>query len=683
MILLTIVLAALPCAAVAEQASQAPGSPAAGLLDIGQYHSCAVVSSAAYCWGAGAGGELGYGNANNVGDVETPGSVGPIDFGPGLTVKAISAGDAHTCAILSNGSVRCWGFGGDGRLGYGNTNSVGDGVGADLSTATVGPIDFGSGPMGPHTAIAISAGGAHTCAILDDHSVRCWGFGLDGSLGYNNTNGVGDGVGADLTPATVGPIDFGSGPMGPHTVIAISAGYAHTCAILEDHSVRCWGFAAFGRLGYGNTSNVGDGVTPTGMPPDQTPATVGAVDLGGGHGAVAISAGGPFTCAILDNGNVRCWGYGGNGQLGYGNTSNLGDTATPGSVAPVDLGGHKATAISVAIPGSKGDGGQHTCAILDDGSVRCWGYGAFGQLGYGNGNSVGDGMGADLTPATAGPVDLGAGRTAIAISAGTLHTCALLDDSSVRCWGLGTYGRLGYCNTKTVGNSQTPGSVGPVALGTPGIAGQACPDAPPPPDGTGTVTTPATVTTTVPTKVVDPLIAALAAQSARAAALRTCLLDAARKDGADRRRTHSLPSSQRRKARRRDHKRAGQRRRACLRLHGRVPGRVTKITAMATGRRKLQLFFQAVGTDGSNPPAARAYLIKQSLTPIRTAGDFERAAPLCKSSCSYNITSIGAALTLIITDLHPRLYYYAIAARDNVTGTVGPRSETVKARPRQ
>ncbi|MDQ6805876.1 MAG: hypothetical protein M3065_13125, partial [Actinomycetota bacterium] len=118
-----VVAGLLPALARAEQAAE-PASPAAGYLDAGGFHSCAVLAAGAVrCWGFGASGQLGYGNANSVGDDETPGSVGPVNLGVGRTAKAIAAGDSHTCALLDDGTVRCWGFGGDGRLGYGNTST--------------------------------------------------------------------------------------------------------------------------------------------------------------------------------------------------------------------------------------------------------------------------------------------------------------------------------------------------------------------------------------------------------------------------------------------------------------------------------------------------------------------------------------------------------------------------------
>ena len=182
-------------------------------------------------------------------------------------------------------------------------------------------------------------------------------------------------------------------------------------------------------MGYGNEQDIGD---------NETPAATGPVGLGPGRTAVAVSAGAAFSCAILDTGSVRCWGDGNQGQLGYGNTEDIGDNETPGSVGPVDLGpGRTAVAITT--------GQYHTCAILDDGQVRCWGYGP--HLGYGNTFSIGD----NETPGSAGPVDFGPGRAAVTISAGWGHTCAGLDDGTVRCWGRGDLGQLGYGNEHASG----------------------------------------------------------------------------------------------------------------------------------------------------------------------------------------------------------------------------------------
>src|SRR5690606_11302419 len=123
---------------------------------------------------------------------------------------------------------------------------------------------------------------------------------------------------------------------------------------------------------------------------DETPAGAGTVDLGD-QTAVTITAGGSTTCVITATGAVRCWGRNDSGQLGLGSTGNIGDDETPDAVGAVDLGGTRAIAISA--------GNAHVCAVLETGSVRCWGAGANGRLGYGNTANIGD----DETPWSAGP----------------------------------------------------------------------------------------------------------------------------------------------------------------------------------------------------------------------------------------------------------------------------------------
>jgi hypothetical protein len=615
----------LPPGAVAEQASQ-PAAAAAGGVDVGKDHTCALLTTGnVRCWGFGGLGALGYGNSNVIGDDETPAAAGPVALGVGRTATAVVTGDFHSCALLDDKSVRCWGFGGDGRLGYANINSIGD----DEPASAAGPVDLG----GP--AKTISAGAGHTCAVMVNGDLRCWGYGNSGALGYGNTDSIGD----NETPAAVAPVPLGTA----RTATAVSAGFDFTCALLDARpdlgNVRCFGQNRNGRLGLPGIGDTGNLRTPGSFPP---------IDLGGT--ATAIAAGGNHACAILAvSGSVRCWGLGLSGQLGYGNTDNIGDNETPASVAPVQLGG-PAEAISA--------GAKHTCAILVGGSVRCWGSNRTGQLGYPNTGDVGD----DETPASVGPVDLGAGRTAVAISAGAESTCARLDDGKVRCWGYGVLGRLGYCNPNTVGDDETPGSVGPVNLeagdGGAGCGGAASAVSAPP---AGAPAAPSAGTAPQPPAGAPTSTTAddgIAAEKVRAAALRSCL--------------KAMPKAAR--ARRLARSR-------CLARNGRTPGRVTTISARATGRGTILLSFEAPGTDSTKPPAARGYLIKQSTRPIRTARDFSAAQPLCKGTCSFSIQRIGAKITLTVGQLRPASrYYYAIAARDNVSGRPGPRSATVTAR---
>lgn len=217
--------------------------------------------------------------------------------------------------------------------------------------------------------IELDAGGSHTCARLESGKVRCWGR---SQLGYGNMNAIGD----DETPASAGDVDVGG------VVVEITTGHGHTCARLEAGSVRCWGYGSDGQLGYGNTEWVGD---------DETPASVGDVDVGGV--AVGLAAGSSHTCARLETGDIRCWGVGSFGQLGYGNTEWIGDDETPASAGKVNVGG---MVLDLA------PGGGHTCARLEDGAMRCWGWNFEGELGYGHTNQIGD----DETPASAGDVSV-------------------------------------------------------------------------------------------------------------------------------------------------------------------------------------------------------------------------------------------------------------------------------------
>ena len=148
-----------------------------------------------------------------------------------------------------------------------------------------------------------------------------------------------------------------------------------------------------------------------------------------GAAAAQLDAGRNHSCAVLTTGGVRCWGFGGEGELGYGTPATVGDDETPGSAGPVFLGpGRTAASISA--------GNFHTCAELDDGNVRCWGFGRTAQLGNRRVDNIGD----NESPGSVPVVNLGAGRSATAISAGGYHTCAILDDGTVRCWGYGQSG---------------------------------------------------------------------------------------------------------------------------------------------------------------------------------------------------------------------------------------------------
>ena len=385
----------------------------------GYSHTCAVLSTGKVrCWGDGVNGKLGYSNTTDIGDTETPASVGDITIGGVVATRSIAAGYNHTCALLSSGKVRCWGTGSYGRLGYGNTNDIGD---------SETPLSAGSVSIGGDV-IQLTAGGTHTCSLISTGKVRCWGKNDYGQLGYGNANNIGD----DETPASAGDISIGG------DVIQLTSGDNHTCALLSTGKVRCWGTGSDGRLGYGDTNEIGD---------NEAPSSAGDVNVGGD--AVQISAGMYHTCALLSTGNVRCWGKNDYGQLGYGHTQSIGDTETPASAGDVDVGGSVKQIMA---------GQRHTCALLSSGAVRCWGSSDNGRLGYVNSNHIGD----NEAPSSAGNIDVGG--NVIQISNSGTDTCAILSTGNVRCWGLNGP-QLGYGNVGDIGDNETPASVGDIDVG--------------------------------------------------------------------------------------------------------------------------------------------------------------------------------------------------------------------------
>jgi len=265
---------------------------------------------------AGGSGELGNNSDNN--------SPTPVQVTGISTAIQVSAGGYHTCALLSDHTVRCWGAGGSGELG--------DGTYDDSSV----PVQA----TGISNAIAISTGRNHTCALLSGGTVKCWGYNYYGQLGDGTYGSDSD----SSTPVLVSGIT---------SAIAIDAGNSHTCALLFDHTVRCWGYNYYGQLGNNSTTN------------SSTSVQVSSITS-----ATAIAAGGSHTCALLSNKTVKCWGYNGDGELGDGATD---DNDSP--IAVQVSGISSATAISA--------GGSHTCVLLSGGSVRCWGDSEYGQLGDG------------------------------------------------------------------------------------------------------------------------------------------------------------------------------------------------------------------------------------------------------------------------------------------------------------
>jgi len=305
------------------------------------------------------------------------------------------------------------------------TTGVKDAAGNEMNSQ----YETSSGFTTASSASSVTAISSHTCVVLNNASVKCWGLNDEGQLGIDNTTNMGDN---SSEMAALTSINLGTG----RTATAIAGGTYYSCALLDNASVKCWGRNDAGQLGIDNTTDMGDDSGEMAVLP--------TVNLGTGRTATAIAAGGYHNCALLDNASVKCWGANNKGQLGIDNGTNMGDNTGDMAILPtVNLGtGRTATAIAAGR-------GHHTCAVLDNASVKCWGYNNKGQLGIDNGTNMGDNTG-DM--AVLPTVNLGTGRTATAIAVGVYHSCALLDNASVKCWGYNLYGQLGIGNNDRMGD---------------------------------------------------------------------------------------------------------------------------------------------------------------------------------------------------------------------------------------
>lgn len=271
-------------------------------------HTCATNSAGRVtCWGRNDDGQLGLGDTANRGDGagEMGSSLTAVSLGTNRKAIAISGGSRHSCAILDNGAVKCWGRNDSGQLGLGDTDSRGDELG-EMGDA-LGAVNLGTG----RTAKALTGGTSHTCALLDNDSVKCWGKNSAGQLGLGDMDDRGDGAG-EMGDA-LGTVNLGTG----RTAKRLVSGSGHNCAILDNNSVKCWGLNTAGQLGLGDTNDRGNNAGEMG---DSLPT----VNLGSGRSVKKLTLGSNHGCALLDNDTLKCWGFNMSGQLGLGDTSGRG-----------------------------------------------------------------------------------------------------------------------------------------------------------------------------------------------------------------------------------------------------------------------------------------------------------------------------------------------------------------------
>ena len=339
-------------------------------LALGMNHTCLVVAGTVRCWGQNRGGELGDGTTNAS---SVPVTVVGIDdaafVASGIGFDVEGTRGSHTCVIRSDFSVWCWGENVEG-----NTD-------ASLAHPTLVPARVD----GVEGVVNLAVSGFENCAVLADGTAKCWGSDELGALGDGQADGAMRGPVAVKNLDDVREIDVG----------------AAACALRGDGTVWCWGDAQSGALGNGGAID-GDVVAESSPVPVASLVT-DAIHLGGSGGAPE--------CALLSGGGVTCWGL----VVGAEATR-----STPAVVA----GLANATSIAVAA--------AHACALLADGTVTCWGSNYDGGLG----NGV---YAADVFP----PVPVTGLSNVVEIASGGWHTCALVADGSVWCWGQNGFGELG------------------------------------------------------------------------------------------------------------------------------------------------------------------------------------------------------------------------------------------------
>ncbi len=427
--------------------------------------SCALYEDGRVgCWGGNADGQLGDGST-------LPSNSAGALVALGQAASAVSAGARHACALLTDGSVRCWGANEFGQLGDGSTSDRSQPVAVQglpgpvqaIATSAVGSCALTTagalycwGPQYPFFAfdggslvarlypgfeagfVAVDGGANHVCALSNSGAIRCLGDDFYGQFGTGPIDGSLD---AETTVGLAGG------------TVQVSAGGQHTCARSAAGGAQCWGWNTDGQLGVDRLSlrlaptrvaglDSGVSAVATGETHGCALTAGGAVKCWGanlngelgdasnrirftpvdtvglGSGVRAISAGSGASCAITTQRGVRCWGANFDGRLGNGQTL--------GSNVPVDVVGLGADAEAIT------QGREFGCARLSGGAVKCWGRNEFGQLGNGDTQDR-------LTATAVDGLSVGASD----LSAGYYHACAVVAGGGIRCWGNNQFGQLG------------------------------------------------------------------------------------------------------------------------------------------------------------------------------------------------------------------------------------------------
>ncbi len=362
-----------PAGSAGQSSGGAAGTPSSSVLSserslaLGTNHSCALDSGGvAYCWGDNADQQLGTGLINQTVPVPTP-------VETDLKFKAITAGESHTCAIATSGETYCWGANDFGQVGAGM-----QGLPRPI-TLVQGDIEF----------VAIAAGAFHTCGISAEGDGYCWGR-------NDMTGALGDGSSQNQPEPT--PV------ASSEKWLALAAGGSTTVALTDGGLLQTWGANDAGQLGIGSSDS---DVHSDPAPADSTLEFV-AVTAGQAHGCAATAAG-----------DTYCWGADDDEQLGNG--------ADPASSSPAAVSGGRSLLELAA-------GTSHSCGLTGAGAAYCWGSNVSGNLGDGTG---------DAPAARDEPYAVDGNHVFVIVAAGGQHSCAVDDDGKLYCWGSNASGELG------------------------------------------------------------------------------------------------------------------------------------------------------------------------------------------------------------------------------------------------
>lgn len=358
----------------------------------GGYNSCALRERQVLCWGDNQDGALGSGFDGDQ-------SFNPVPVAGLGATAGVTVGEGQICASTRGrpGSdvVRCWGFGDYGELGNGRFGT----------SQTPVPVDIAG-------VRSVAPGVEHNCALLEDQSVKCWGRNRYGQLGVPGSD-------LEASPVTVPGIK----------AELLASSRVNTCAVTPSvegagRKISCWGDNSYGQLGTGDLVSA----------PSPVDADLSGVLTEPNSRIVALAAGGGFTCALkqlgsAENGTVWCWGQSDRGQTAPG-------VANPPLRQPIPAEIDRPVPMSIKTDQKDGAtvaaGFGHACSIAQQGRVWCWGLNSYGQVGD---NSTGNTRNRPVVvPGITGAVQL---------ALGTSHTCALLDAGTVKCWGQGNFGQLG------------------------------------------------------------------------------------------------------------------------------------------------------------------------------------------------------------------------------------------------